>query len=105
MMLDLVDDDSWSITEVRTADFYAAQEIALAAIKTSATPDEDPCWVDDGSWSITTVTAEDVRAAWAKALSDARPEPVAKKSTPPKPLRQAYLTENEVRKVYNAMSY
>ncbi|WP_038934304.1 hypothetical protein [Bradyrhizobium japonicum] len=105
MMPDLVDDHSWSITEVRTTDFNAAQVIAPTVIQTSAIADEDPCWVDDGSWSITTVTAEDVHATWATALSEARPKPVTKKSTSPKPLRPAYLTKNEVQKVYNAMSY
>lgn len=103
-MYDLLDDDSWAITEIRALDFSAAQVVAPAATHSELT-DEYPAWVGDGSWSITTVTADNVCAAWATAPAEARSKSVAKKSASPKPLRYAYLTAPEVRKIYNAMSY
>jgi len=104
-MHDLVDDRSWAITEISALDVCTSAPIGPMASQTFAMPDEDPSFLADDSWSITEVPASEAYAVQSIARLDARAEPSVKEVASSKPQRLAYLTKNEVRKIYNAMSY
>jgi hypothetical protein len=104
-MHDLVDGRSWSITEISALDVCTSAPICPTASQTFAMRDDDPRFLADDSWSITQVRASEVYEDQSIARLDARAKPSVEKAASPKPQRLAYLTTNEVRKIYNAMSY